>query len=192
MGFLSGIIASLCCITPVVLIFLGLGSVSFAFSFIAFKGYFLLASLLFLGLGFWWHIRKKKCSVRQGLKSGFALTALTVHLILFIASFYLLLPVVGSWVFEKKLSLEQEIPKHPPSCHLQLKVSSKSFNALNCTSCEAALKYQLEKNSGVYSAQVDLSQSKALIHYNKEEVSSQDIIKSVPPDFEVKNSINQC
>ena len=89
-GLVGGLIASLCCITPVVLIFLGLGSVSFAFSFIAFKPYFLIASILFLIITFFIYIKRKKCSVRSALKSRFIWTALLAYIVLFIGSIYFL------------------------------------------------------------------------------------------------------
>ncbi len=191
-GVLSGLIASLCCITPLVLIFLGLGSVSFAFSFIRLKPYFLIVSLLLLGVSFFFYIRKQKCGIKKGLKSPFVLTALGVHFILFIGSFYLLLPMVGPYIFEKKLSLARDIPPHSPSCHLQLKITSKSFNVLNCTSCEAALKYTLEQNLGVFVAEVDLSSSKVLVHYDKKEISLERIVESIPSNFEIKEKVDQC
>ncbi|MCP6718183.1 MAG: cation transporter [Patescibacteria group bacterium] len=191
-GALTGLLASLCCITPIVLIFLGLGSVSFAFSFIKLKPYFLLTSTLLLGIAFFIHFRQRKCGIRAGIKSPFVLTALTVHLVLFVGSLYFLLPIVSPYVFEKRLFSTRDTPLHPPSCHLQLEIVSKSFNALTCVSCEASLKYSLEKNSGVYAAEVDLSNSQTLVHYNKEEVSSREILEAVPVDFEVKNKVDLC
>lgn len=191
-GVFAGLISSLCCIAPLVLIFLGLGSVSFAFSFIGLKPYFLLVSIVFLGITFFFYFRKKKCGIRAGLKSPFVLTAFGVHLILFIGSLYLLLPLVGPYVFEKRLSLTRDVSKHPPSCHLELKVFSKSFNTLSCASCEAALRYWLEQNPGVYVAEVDLSSQHALIHYDKEKISPKEIIESVSADFEIKDKISQC
>ena len=191
-GIFSGLIASLCCITPLVLIFLGLGSVSFAFSFIGLKSYFLLASLLFLSVSFFFYLRKQKCGIIAGLKSPFILTALAIHLVLFIGSFYLLLPFVGPYVFEKRLSLMRDVPSHSPSCHLQLKVTQKSLNALTCTSCEAALRYSLEQNLGVVIAEVDLNNSEVLVHYNKKEISPEKIVESIPSDFLIENKVDQC
>lgn len=191
-GVLAGLISSLCCIAPLVLIFLGLGSISFAFSFIGLKAYFLIASILFLGIASFIHFRQKKCGLWTGFKSPFFLTALLVHLILFVGSFYFLLPIVGPYVFEKRLFSRADTPSHLPSCHLQLEIVSKSFNALTCVSCEASLKYSLEKNPGVYTVDVDLSNSQALVHYNKEEVSLREILEAVPINFEIKNKVDSC
>lgn len=191
-GFLAGLLSALCCITPVVLIFFSLGSVSFAFSFIGYKPYFLASSLVFLTISFFFYLRKGKCSLKAGLKNPFILTALAVHLIISLGSFYLLLPIVGPYVFEKRLVLTRDVPEHSPSCHLQLKISSKSFNALNCTSCEAALKYALEQEEGVLAVEVDLADSKALVHYDKARTSSQEIIENIPADFEIKDKVDQC
>lgn len=191
-GFLGGIIASLCCLTPLVLILLGLGSASFAFSFISLKPYFLLASLVFLGLAFWFHFRKKACSVGSFIKKPYIITALSAHLVIFLVSLYLLLPTVGSFVFEKKLFSDQT-EDHSPSCHLVLGVASEAFNALSCTSCEAALKYKLEQQKGIVSAEVNLVKEKVNVHYDKQKISDQEIVKAIPKDFTVKSvKVDQC
>ena len=189
-GLVGGLIASLCCITPVVLIFLGLGSVSFAFSFIAFKPYFLLASVLFLIITFFIYIKRKKCSVRSALKSRFIWTALLAYIVLFIGSIYFLVPAVGSYVFEKKLFSEARGGN--PSCNLTLDISSKNLDALTCESCDAALKYSLELNRGVVSTEVDLYNSNVSIYYDKDQITSEEIIASIPPSYVISGSDSRC
>lgn len=191
-GLAAGVVTSLCCLTPIVLIFFGLGTVAFAFSFVGLKPYFLLASIVFLLFSFFLYFRKRKCGLKTMLKSPFVITALIVQIGLFIGIFYGLLPLVSPYVFEKRLSLSSNVPEHPPSCHFQAKVSSKSLNALSCASCEAALKYELEHSQGVYAAEIGLADSMALVHYDKEKISSEDIVKILSVDFKVDDIVKQC
>ncbi len=193
LGFSAGIIASLCCVTPLFLILLGLGTVSFAFSFIGYKNYFLVGSFLFLLFGFFLHFRKRKCSLWSVSKSPFVISALAFHLIIFIGIFYFLLPTVGPYIFEKRLDLgRNNVPEHSFSCHLKLNIRSKSFEVLQCESCEKALKYHLENNKGVIGAEVDLSRSEALVHYEKEKIFPGEIIDSIPSTFKINKKSNYC
>ena len=47
-GVIAGLLASLCCIGPIIIIFFGLGSFSFALSLSQYKPYFLILSIIFL------------------------------------------------------------------------------------------------------------------------------------------------
>lgn len=191
-GALGGLIASLCCVTPLVLIFFGLGSASFALSFVAYKPYFLAASFVFLGLTFWFFIKKKKCYVDPRQKTTFVLTALVLHLTLFFGSLYLLLPLVGPKVFEAKLFAPKEESGHTPSCHLILKLKNLDPTKIACTSCEAAIRFALEQKDGVVEVEVDLIENEALVHYDGKVITSPEIIDAVPKNFRVDDKINQC
>lgn len=69
------IVASLCCLTPVVLVFFGLGSVSLAASLAdtlygTYKWTFRIAGLVFLGLSLVWYLRREKgiCTIDEAKK----------------------------------------------------------------------------------------------------------------------------
>lgn len=191
-GVLGGLIASLCCITPLVLIFFGLGGASFALSFVAYKPHFLAASLAFLGLAFWFFIKKKKCYVGSRQKTTFVLTALVLHLTLFFGSLYFLLPLVGPKVFEAKLFANKETSDHTPSCHLTLKLKNLDPTKIACASCAAAIRFALEQKEGVVEAEVNPSGSEALVHYDGKVITSEEIINAVPKNFKVDDKIDQC
>jgi mercuric ion transport protein len=65
-GLGAALIASLCCVGPVVAVVLGLGSASFLFGLTAYRPYFLGFSLLLIGVGIFLLLRRsQKCCSRE-------------------------------------------------------------------------------------------------------------------------------
>jgi len=60
-GFGAGVIASLCCLGPVLLVAFGLSGVSFALSIGKYSWFFLSLGTLFLVVGLVFYYKKKKC-----------------------------------------------------------------------------------------------------------------------------------
>ena len=60
-GVVGALIASLCCLGPLVIILLGLGSASTAMSLGYRKPYFLLLGVIFFLVGFYYYQRKNWC-----------------------------------------------------------------------------------------------------------------------------------
>ncbi len=191
-GFWSGIVSSLCCITPMVLIFLGLGTVSFAFSFVAYKLEFLLISLFFLALTTWLFFKKEKCSLFSKQAASFLITSLTVYLLLFFGLVYGLVPALGPKIYQARLFAKDLGDDHQAACHLEIGLIGLELDELSCTSCAAAVKYALEQQEGIIKAEVDLKNNKALVHYDDQSISLPEIVKAVPDTFKVENVINYC
>lgn len=190
-GFIAGLISSLCCITPMVLIFLGLGTVSFAFSFVAYKLEFLLISLFFLSLTTWLFFKREKCSLFSKQAGSFLITSLTVYLLLFFGLVYGLVPTLGPKIYQARL-FTKDLGDHQASCHLEIGLIGLELDELSCTSCAAAVKYALEQQPGVIKTEVDLKNNKALVHYDDQSISLPEIIESVPDSFQVEKVINYC
>ena len=191
-GIISGLIASFCCLTPVVLIFFGLGSVSFAFSFIHFKVYFLLLSWVFILFAFILYWRRRSCAWHQALRSRFVISTVFLHLLIFLVSFYLFLPYVGGWVFRQRLFNQKVNLEDKRRCWLVLQVRKKDLNTLSCASCEAALRYQLEQEKGILEVEVNF-QKESKIYYDQQQITSEEILKLIPADYFVQGQPqNQC
>jgi mercuric ion transport protein len=60
LGIVGGTIASLCCIGPLVIFFFGVGSISTALSIGKYTPFFLAAAIIFMGIAFYFHLKKKK------------------------------------------------------------------------------------------------------------------------------------
>ena len=148
--------ASICCIGPLVLTALGLGSLGLAAGLTQYRPIFLGVTAVVLGAGFYFAYRKREaacadgsCEVRSGsktMKAGlWGLTALTVALATF-----------PTW---SACLLSRDSGTAPAGAKtLALKVSG-----MTCTACAVSIEKSVMKVPGVYSARVDFDEGTALV-----------------------------
>jgi len=67
-GGIAGVIASLCCLGPVILVLFGLAGVSTVLSIGKFTGLFTTLALIFFGVAVFLFLKKKNCCSPQGIK----------------------------------------------------------------------------------------------------------------------------
>ncbi len=65
-SILSALLASLCCIGPVVFSVIGAGSLGFAAAFEPYRPYLLVLTIIFLGAGFYFTYRKREVQCEDG------------------------------------------------------------------------------------------------------------------------------
>lgn len=104
------IVASLCCLTPVVLVFFGLGSVSIAASLAdtlygTYKWAFRIAGLILLGLSLVWYLRREKgiCTLDEAKRRRNEIfnivgITLTVGVVGYILWLYVVVEYAGKWL----------------------------------------------------------------------------------------------
>jgi len=98
----SGIVTTICCVGPLIIILLGLGTVSLALSVSQYRPYFIALGILFLLLSIFLHLRKKNsCSV-EGLKSErlFVVSTVLSMGIIYLSVLYVVVPAISSVVYE--------------------------------------------------------------------------------------------
>lgn len=94
-GFGAGTIALLCCVSPIVLVLLGLSTVSGAIAlgynlYDNYKVYFVGASLIFLTAALYLHFRKNKICTIEGVKThkNIIIVAVIVMVLTYIFWYY--------------------------------------------------------------------------------------------------------
>lgn len=178
LGLKAGIIASLCCIIPLILIIFGLASASVALKFVQYKLYFIALSIIFLVGSLWYFFKRRACcSPEKGKisKKWFIGIALGFHLLTFLILLYVLMPTISPFLYN--LSSEKTeasiVNNFSNLRQLTLKTSG-----MTCSSCAAGIKYNLENLPGVIKAEVSFYQSRATITYASNKVSSKEILES--------------
>ncbi len=63
---ITALLASLCCIGPVLFALVGAGGLGFAFVFEPYRVYFLVLTVIFLGVGFFFTYRKREVRCEDG------------------------------------------------------------------------------------------------------------------------------
>lgn len=100
-GVAPGVIATLCCLGPLLLVTLGLVSVSSALVITTYAPYFIPAGLAVLAASLWYAIRKRRAMICTGCTDKqqerkrlilFILLSLAVAAAAYLLVFYLLLP----------------------------------------------------------------------------------------------------
>lgn len=109
MGFLPGLIATLCCLGPLFLITLGVISASTALSFTTYNRYFIIFGVLTFAVTLWFYIRKRKHFICSGCTTKsqerkriilFIVFSASAAVLTYIVTFYLLLPWLGPFVYQ--------------------------------------------------------------------------------------------
>ena len=100
-GGLAGVIASLCCIGPVVIVLLGLGSVSAALSLGRFTWLFSSLAVIFLGIAVVMYLKKKTCCSVEGFQKNWKaiVLAFVILVVLLVLLKYWLAPILARMVY---------------------------------------------------------------------------------------------
>lgn len=108
-GFLPGLIATLCCLGPLILIMLGSISASTALSFTMYNRYFIVLGIIILAATLWFYIRKRRqiictgCATKQQERWRifyFVIASAVVAILTYVFMFYLVLPWLGPIIYE--------------------------------------------------------------------------------------------
>jgi len=94
---LSALLASLCCIGPVVFSIIGAGSLGFAAAFEPYRPYLMAMTVIFLGAGFYFTYRKREVACEDGnckVESASTLVKLTLWVAAAIAVVFMFFPQI--------------------------------------------------------------------------------------------------
>jgi len=104
------VVASFCCLTPVIIVLFGLGSVSLAASLAhtlygTYKWVFRIAGLVLLGFSLIWYLRREKgiCTIDEAKKRrneivNIVVIALAVGVVGYFLWLYVVVEYVGTWL----------------------------------------------------------------------------------------------
>ncbi len=101
-GIVSALLASLCCLGPLALIFLGIGSASTALSIGYQKPYFLIFGLMVLAYGFF-HLYRQSCqNTHLSKKQQFTIFggAFTIAVLLYYFLSFIIAPLLAPLVYQ--------------------------------------------------------------------------------------------
>lgn len=151
----AAVAASACCLVPAVLAVVGLSGAGFGATLAPYRLYFLAATGVALGVGFWLAYRRQKdacgCSIPRGRRATRAALWFTAALSVALAAY----PLLGDG-FASAGSSEA-----PAKATLHLKVSG-----MDCADCTTTIAKKLKKVPGVVSATVDFESGLAVVRYD--------------------------
>ncbi len=169
----GGILASLCCIGPLVIILFGLGSVSFALSIGQYRPYFLGFGVLFMVFAIVLHLRKKNCLSAGGLKKEkyfIISTVLSMGVIYFVA-LYVAVPAISPGVYGG--AGDPGPVDNPDLRKLTLKI-----DGMTCQGCADTIENALKGMDGIVEAKVSYSTGVGEVTYDPGKIPRETIMDS--------------
>lgn len=170
-ALVSAGLASICCIGPVIVTGMSLGSLGFAAGLTQYRSLFLTLTGVVLAIGFYLAYRKRPAACADGsceLRSGsrtvkaalWAITAMTVA----VATF-------PNWSARMLNGGSAAAPAGAEMISLRV-------SGMDCAACTAAIKKSVENVPGVYSASVDFDSQQATVATNGK-ADPQAVLKAV-------------
>jgi len=160
----AAIVASLCCIGPVAVAFIGVGSIGVFAVFESFRPYVIGLTAMLLGLAFYLAYRKREVKCEDGsctIESAGKWNNLSVWLATFAASAAIAFPYLNI------TSTQAANTSVLPAASVVLRI-----DGMDCRACAAGLQATLAKLEGVHKATVEYEQSKGVIDYDPGKVQS--------------------
>ena len=169
-SIITAVLASICCIGPIVLVGLGVGSVAFFSRFDAYRPYLIAVALFLLVPAFYLAYRKRQVKCEDGsckIESAGKWNKISVWFaVLFVAGF-IAFPYLG---FAKPG--QNQLTDNPKFQTVELKI-----NNMDCEACVLGLQSQLKNIPGVKDAKVNFNKANAKINYDPAKVNESKFLK---------------
>lgn len=167
--------ASLCCITPLLAIVAGTGSIASNFSWVEpFRPYLVTSTFLTLGFAWFQNFNAKKedecgCEKEQSFFQSRKFLGVITVLSLLLISF----PSYSKFFFQSNqpLTVTQDQDKN--------KKVTLSVKGMTCASCEHHIESEVVKLSGVSSVKASYTGKSAIVEYDPSKVNEEKIIEAI-------------
>ncbi|MBS1577413.1 MAG: mercuric transport protein MerTP [Bacteroidetes bacterium] len=176
-GIVSAIAASLCCITPVLAMIAGSGSMASSFSWIEPARPYLIGVTIAV-LGFAWYLKLKPqpiddCGCAVDEKPKFLQTKTFLLLVTLFAALMIAFPSYAKAFFpqtEKKvIGIEKS----------NIQTAELNIKGMSCEACEEEIKHEINKLPGITEAVVSYKNKNAIVKFDVSKTNIKDITGAV-------------
>jgi copper chaperone CopZ len=170
-SIVTALVASLCCIGPVLLAFAGAASIKFFSHFEAYRPYFIGLTAILLGSAFYLTYRKREVVCEDGtcqIKSAGKWNKIVVWLATVIAVVAIAFPYFGN---RTSASANPSVKSEATAI--------LSIKGMDCPSCANGVEGMLASIKGVQQAKVDFDKGTAVLHYDPNVVTPEVFVERV-------------
>lgn len=167
---IAAILASICCIGPIVLVGFGVGSIAFFSQFNVLRPYLIIASLLLLAPAFYFAYRKREVKCEDGsckFESAGKWNKISLWLAVIFVAGFIAFPYLGF-----TSSGQNKLVDNPEFQTVEVKI-----NNMDCEACALGLQNQLKEINGVKDAKVNYSKGNAKISFDQSKVGASVFVK---------------
>jgi len=184
-GIKSGIIASSCCIIPLILIltfvFAGVGSVAAAFSFTQYRPYFVALGAVFLLASMYLYLNRKygRCDLYVIMRNRrFIFMTIAVFITVFSTTFYLFLPILSESVYSS-LPASATSAQMRDTRYVGLREVTLKVGGMTCSGCAYGIEYALRQKVGVVEAKINYPEGTGIVVYDPAKTTGREIAQTV-------------
>lgn len=170
-GVIAAIVASLCCIGPVLLVMLGVGSIGAFAAFETYRPYLIGATAVLLALAFYVTYRKREVKCEDGtckIESVGKWGKIGVWSATLLAVIAIGFPYLG---FAPKSSVDTSVEAKA--------MATLNIEGMDCKACAAGVEGSLASIKGVRKARVEYEKGRALIEYDPRTVKPSAFVERV-------------
>jgi copper chaperone CopZ len=186
LGWLSVLLASACCVLPLVAVLVGLGSVGLGSILGGLGIYFDLGGLVVLAVAWFYFLREKRkayalnSGIRGERRTMAALSIATVLVVLFagsgLAPAFLRILAPPTTVAQTSQTSTARGASSDVAGYVRKTLAVKG---MSCAACIPEIKSSLAKVQGVHSADVSLRDQTVIVEYNPAKASPEQLVKAV-------------
>jgi copper chaperone CopZ len=178
-GIITALLASLCCITPVLAVLGGLGGIATTFSFLEpLRPYLIGLTIIVLGYAFYKAYKPKKnndidCNCETNEKTKFINSKKFLWIVTAVSALLITFPYYSKALFSAG---KENIVFIQSNNFVKTKMN---IEGMTCTSCEESVDYALKSENGVVSATSSYKTGIAFVEYDQSKVSPDQLKKAV-------------
>ena len=185
-GAFTAIVASLCCITPVLTLIVGSGSIAFPFSWIEpARPYLIGLTITLLGLAWYQNLKPRStdnCDCIVDEKPKFIQSKGFLLLVTVFSALMIAFPVYAKAFFPKNEKASIRVEKS------NIQTVKLSIKGMSCKACEAEVNHEVVKLPGIIQSDVSYENKNATIRFDTTKISIKNIISAVnATGYEVTN-----
>ena len=170
LGILSGVVASVCCLGPPLLILLGLGSLGLGSFFGKSHWYFILAGTVLLGFAWRSYLKEKRRCTTEGCKM---VKGGTTHFILLLATMIVAL-FFGLNLYTYARSQNVALVSKTGEGKITIPVEGMS-----CFTCELSVQSALGRLQGVKSSKASAREGNVAVVYEPGKVTVREMVQTI-------------
>lgn len=177
----AAVLASVCCIGPVVLAGLGIGAVAAAQSFAPYRPLFLALTAVFLGVGFYFAYRKPQPATCEGQVCEAPRAARWGRPLLWLATLLVVVLVAFPYYYAPlQAVLDKPAPaSRPATPAAQQATVELEIGGMSCEGCAGVIRSKLLETPGVLEAEVHYPEGNARVTYDAQKTDLARLVAAI-------------
>ena len=176
-GLLTAITASLCCITPVLVLIAGTSGIASTFSWIEpFRPYLIGLTILVLGFAWYQKLKPKKeidCECETDENPKFIQSKKFLEIVTVFAIVMMAFPYYSGIFYP---NTEKQIIVVDKS---DIKTKEFKISGMTCTSCEEHVNHEVNKLNGIVNSKASYENGNAIIEFDRTKANEMEIEKAI-------------